>query len=1050
MSTTVVGDIVYNLDVKTTSFMSGMTNAESKLETFGVEAEKTDKKVDGLKNELNSVTQALKAFAAAAALREIASMVQGYQEMADRVRMATSSQEEFNMVQQRLLDTANGTYRSLGEAQELYIRTADSLRSMGYSTQQALDVTDAMSYSFVTNATNAQKAAAATDAFSKVLAKGKVEADAWETIISAVPSVIEAISVSSGKSTAEIRNLGAAGKLAASDLTEGLRNSLIGVMEAAGKMSSNLTDAGVRVRTALTALFVQVENQTGAWQKLTDGIIEASNIVLKFSGDADSMANAMQLLGTAGAAVASVYAGRLLTALGSATMAKVELVRNTVNAERAAKAQAAAGLQLAAAEMAAAREEQARATAALKNLPLMATGARDRAAAVDAVAAADLRAATAEKTLQAAMETSATVARNSTIAMRGLQAVMGFLGGPVGVVLLAATAIYSFASSARDAKNPTDLLTQSIEKLGKAQLELQRIKLTEAIADQDKLAKGSAFAQQRVSALQEALNSVPEGSARYNDLHKQLTEIQAESEGARDMSKQLTDQLAKVNEAIAKRDKPAATGAPAPELNPIQHQTSDEDKKAIETQEKRLELAKLTGEAQARAAALQTLSAGATEEERKRVSDLAAQIFNLEQAKKDEQKTSKQGAADKKKADAEAKRAAEEAEKNAEQNKKAITDYAIEIAKLADKTQDYSEAAAVAKLNKFATPEDVRVMRELAAVQRQMIEDEKNKELLKSVDPIANEGFRYNEELAQLKKANDLKLIENDRYLELKNAAEKTHNDNMQALEIERFRSQSVSNEALVASVEAVGAASTNVLSGLISGTMNAKEATGALINTIGNALVGAYVQAGVDFVKQEIVKRAAVQATQSTQIGGIAALVGAQAGATGAIAAETTGAAAATGTSVATSMAPAAGLSSIASFGGAAVIGGAALLATMLLAKSFGGGRQYGGSVNSDSFYRINENGPEIFTDNTGKQYMTGANGNVTSNRDAFGGGSGGQRQVQIIFEDHTSGGVRLESTQQQLTDKDVVRIVANDMYNNGPTGKAANQVTGTKRPGV
>lgn len=974
MSTTVVGDIVYNLDVRTTAFMSGMDNAEGKLEQFGGTADKTEKQVNSFGGELNNVTKSLKAFAAAAALREIASMVQGYQEMADRVRLATSSTEEFNMVQARLLETANGTYRSLGEAQELYIRTADSLRSMGYTTEQAIDVTDAMSYAFVTNAANAEKASAATDAFSKILAKGKVEADAWETILAAVPSVINAIADSTGKTTAEIRNLGASGKLLASDLTEGLRNSLGEVSEQAAGMSNNLTDAGVRVRTALTAMFVSVENQTGAWQSLTNGIIAASNVVLNFSNDADGMTNALNLATTAGAAMASVYAGRLLTALYTTTAAKVALVRSSIAAQAAAKVQAAQALQVAAAEVAASRAEQARATALLASLSLLTDGAAKRAAAVEALAIADARAAAAEKGLQAAMATSAEVAKTSTVAMRGLQAVMGFLGGPVGVILLAATALYSFATSAREAKNPTDLLTQSVENLGKAQLDLQKIKLTEAIAEQEKLAKGSWLTQNQIKNLNDRLEKSTPGSEGYERTRKQLTELQAEGEAAAQMSAKLQDQLKKVNEAIDARSKPAAVS-----VSPIAPKTSPEDAKALENQRKRLELAKLTGEAQARAAALQQLSADATEAEKKQISDMAAEVYRLEQAKKSEKKTTADAAADKKKAAAEQKRTDKEALKNAEENKKAITDYAIEIAQLANKTQDYSEAAALAKLNKFATPEDVRVMRELAAVQQQIIQ------------------------------------------------------------------SQSVNNEALMSSVEALGQASTNVLSGLASGTMNVKEATGQLANTVLNSLIGSYVQAGVDFVKQEIAKRAAVQATQAAQTSGIAQLVGMQAGATAAIASTTTGTAATTGTAVATSMAPAAGLSSIASFGAAAVIGGAALLGTMLLAKSFGGGRQYGGNVNADSFYRINETGPEIFTDNTGKQYMTGANGKVTSNRDAFGGSSG--RPIQVIIENHT--GQQVTASQEQLTDKDVIRIIAGDMQSGGITGRTVNNITGTNRKG-
>ncbi|MGV8637590.1 tape measure protein, partial [Pseudomonas aeruginosa] len=90
----------------------------------------------------------------------------------------------------RLLRTANGTYRALSEAQELYISTSAGLKALGYDTTSALDVMDSLSYAFVTNATKADAAEAAISQFSKAINTGKVSADQWETISSAVPSVI--------------------------------------------------------------------------------------------------------------------------------------------------------------------------------------------------------------------------------------------------------------------------------------------------------------------------------------------------------------------------------------------------------------------------------------------------------------------------------------------------------------------------------------------------------------------------------------------------------------------------------------------------------------------------------------------------------------------------------------------------------------------------------------------------------------------------------------------------------------------------------------------
>lgn len=148
----------------------------------------------------------------------MARMVQSYGEMAERVQMATSSRDEFERVQKRLLNTANGTYRSLAEARELYIRSADGLRSMGYSTEQAIDVQDSMSYAFVKNAASAERADSAISAFTKAINTGTVSADQWESITTAIPTVINDIATASGKSAAAVRALGASGKLTASIL----------------------------------------------------------------------------------------------------------------------------------------------------------------------------------------------------------------------------------------------------------------------------------------------------------------------------------------------------------------------------------------------------------------------------------------------------------------------------------------------------------------------------------------------------------------------------------------------------------------------------------------------------------------------------------------------------------------------------------------------------------------------------------------------------------------------------------------------------------------
>ncbi|HEJ4325343.1 TPA: tape measure protein, partial [Pseudomonas aeruginosa] len=378
---------------------------------------------------------------------EMASMVQSYQEMADRVRLASASQEEYENVQARLLRTANGTYRALSEAQELYIRTSAGLKALGYDTTSALDVMDSLSYAFVTNATKADAAEAAISQFSKAINTGKVSADQWETISSAVPSVIEDIGAAAGKTGAEVRSLGAQGQLTAQMLTEGLRKSLEENSKAAAGMSNNLTDAGVRIRTAFTQVLVSLEDQTGALQTFTNGLISAADALLEFGLDSEKMAAFLDTATVAAASLASVVAGRLVTSLYAAGAAQVQRLRATLEQIAADRNAAIGALRRAEAEKAAAAAAVALAQADLN----AARGSNAHATALNALLAAKERDLAATRALTAAQATLNGVATTGTVVMGGLRSAMAFLGGPLGVVLLAATAIATFATNAREA-----------------------------------------------------------------------------------------------------------------------------------------------------------------------------------------------------------------------------------------------------------------------------------------------------------------------------------------------------------------------------------------------------------------------------------------------------------------------------------------------------------------------------------------------------------------------------------------------------------------------
>lgn len=441
------------------------------------------------------------AFAAVAGAGLIGSIIQqvdAYGQMSDRMKAAAGSAGEYQSVQEHLLRTAQETYRPLAEAQELYIRTADVMRSLGFNTQQTLDITDSFSFLLVTNAAAADKAGSALDAYSKALQTGKVEADGWVSIQGAMPTIVTAIATATGKSAEEIRKLGVQGKLSLDDINTGLLRTVEVNRKAAADMSTSVQDAMVNIGNAIQVFLGGMEEQTGV-------VAGLANVLIALADNVDLVAVAM---GGVGAAALTNY------------VAKSGLALQAARADRAARiAQAEAVLQAAIADqrkaatatiLAAREATAAQGTAVQTQMSIQLAQARQREAAATAAVA----------TAQAGLRT----------ASAGL---LGTLGGPMGLALLVGTAAASFllmrdnadqaGVSLDELHKPVSQLREEFAKLNRDQREASLVKWQqEQITSADKVKDAYGDLAQSIRS---AVVTAParDSGGQYN---RQLVEFQ--------------------------------------------------------------------------------------------------------------------------------------------------------------------------------------------------------------------------------------------------------------------------------------------------------------------------------------------------------------------------------------------------------------------------------------------------------------------------------------------------------------------------------------------
>ena len=1013
------GSIVYSVEADVKNLVSNMSQTRDELSKAGAEMDRTDKSADKLNSGLSALSKAFAALGVAKALSSATELVEKYNEYADRIRLATKDTQEFEMVQARLADSANNTYRSLSEAQEVFITTSAALKSLGYNTSQALDITDSLSYAMVKNATSVDRAKSAIGAFSKAIQTGKVDADAWSSILQAVPTIVNDIASATGKTAEEVRKLGASGKLAADDINQSLLKSLKSNKDAADAMATSTKDAFRQIENSLGKTLSALNDQSGALDAVVKGIKLAAAAIQDFGNDADGMANFLTVAGTAAAATATVIAGRLVGALGSAAATQAALVVTTLNSVNASQASAGANLMLAQAELAAAKAAEAKLVATrAANL-----GLSQGAASADAMAAATARVTAAQAGVTTALAASAGAATTTSVAMKGLNAAMTFLGGPLGVILIAAAALYYFASASQATKTDVDALNASLKNLSFAQLAQAS---NTAGDDIEKLNKKLS------ASLSELRTQTRRPFESDENFQKRQTENQAEVDGIRqqikarqDLQKSIKDQQDAITTKQIDDQKPREGK---------QYKTSEADEKALKALKDDAAAAKLSGEARARLIGEQKLSAEASEAERKAAGDLAVEIYRGNEGRKD------------------AVKGTNEQQEAAKANAKAIKDYAISVGEAAMKGEDLIRAQAQAKLNKFATPEDVKLIDDLAKAlyevqtakraagadpviaanenykeQVREIEDlenrgalsfqraeklktqaaqERNDKLkqlaleesgrakLNSVDPIANEATRFADQMQTLEQLRAQDVLNEQRYQDLKTAAAMDHDEKVKALEEAAFIRQSEGNAFLIRSIDALGQATTSTLTGLLSGTMNAQDAMKGFASIILNEAVGSLVQMGVQAVKTALIQRTSAATAAAAYVGGVASQVATTTALAGQAAYASTAAIPVTGPA----LAPGAAATAISAAG---ALGAPAVTS----AAGVAGGRLYGGDVNAGSMYAVAEDGsPEIFKSDNGKQYMIpGSGGEVISNKNASAGG--GSIVINQVFNFDSDG---------------------------------------------
>ncbi len=740
------------------------------------------------------------------------------------------------------------------------------------------------------------------------------------------------------------------------------------------------------------------------------------------------------------------------------------------------QAEAALTTQLARAESA---SQNARATAIAQAEAQVSTS---RLAAADATATA-----TAANARYIASQEAATVAsREASVAGGLLRGALGLIGGPAGVAVLAAAAIFYFWQKAQQAREEALRFADSLDRVNASMKAMNNTQIRGTIADANEsiraqkdeisdlqaevdslssryrnftpeaqavaesMGQGADFARQQAEISDQLakksrdLTNAQEKLARTQDTaaeaNRTLTNNMLTSMGVHDGLIEKSWSLEQVQGAVAK-----AFGNTADEINranqagqnfnpkalQVSPPTADGDKVILNLEEQNA-LLKIQDERQRAVTKARMQAAKVTDNPNQisKAGNLAGENYDLQKAEEARQEAQRKSEQQDKRSASSSDAAASALARQASAIERLSSGYA-------DGSLELAKYDAVKALGSSATQQQIAQAERNAEAEWKL---QKAKEAVAKADrdklaaqasfaslqgqasPVAGVDNQFQQQMEQLNQYATLYPQKIAEVEAVRASIEEQYRQKRQEAMWQEWAQQDAATQAAAAAFDSFAGNASNALTGILTGSMSVSEAMSSLGSTVLNSVINSFVQMGVEWLKSVIMGQAGMTAASGMAI--------------------------AQGQLIAASMAPAAAMTSLATAGANAVPAQAGIASTVGMAQalSIAGARYNGGPVSAGGLYQVGEKGkPEIYQASTGKQYMIpGDNGKVISNKDMQSGG-GVSVQVNVINQ---STGATVQSANGYMQDGSaVVDLLITDMERGGPVSSQMQQTFGLSR---
>lgn len=540
-------ELIIKISANSQSFQSEITRASRMgsdyyrvMQTGGRQAasasRETQRALAEVTNQINSAKASALgmagAFAGAFATSHLISLADEWSSVNARLKQASQSSDDFTESQRALMDISQRTGTAFSDNASLFARSAASMREYGYSSQQVLDVTEAISTGLKLSGASTAEASSVITQFSQALAQGVLRGEEFNSVNENGDRVIRALAAGMGVARKDLKAMADQGMLTADKVVPALISQLGSMRGEFEEMPQTVSAATTKIENAFMAWVGGANEATGA----TSTLVAVLNTV---SENIDTVASAAGVLAAIGG---TRYLGGTLGDFGTQTAQLIDARKNEI-ALAAARAETAVQSQRKAAADAIAAERAYQLSLTelelAKNTNAEATATQNSIAKRRAMIAANATLVQSNRAVSASQEALNRATSVMNLFKSGATGLLSLVGGLPGILMLGAGAWYSMYQRQEQARESAIQYADTIEQVRDNLKSMSQTQISANLgqANISLDAQNSAIEQQKqkVAELSNQLynaklaaNSASEGTWLYNDAVEKAADFASE------------------------------------------------------------------------------------------------------------------------------------------------------------------------------------------------------------------------------------------------------------------------------------------------------------------------------------------------------------------------------------------------------------------------------------------------------------------------------------------------------------------------------------------